>query len=155
MSKDIVTCRFKNCIYDDKKLDKSEAIKVGNNYYHKECNEIKENIRLIVDLFTKHINSNVIYSVLMRVINEIVFTKKIDSKFLLFGLKYYIQNKIPLNYPQGLYYVIQNKDVKNTYDKHLTKQQIKENKVTLTDEKDEIQFDFKSTKTKGFGDILQ
>lgn len=154
MSKDIVTCRFKNCIYDDKKLDKSEAIKVGNNYYHKECNEIKENIRLIVDLFTKHINSNVIYSVLMRVINEIVFTKKIDSKFLLFGLKYYIQNKVPLNYPQGLYYVIQNKDVKNTYNKYLAKQQIKENKVVII-ENNETDFNFKPTKTKGFGDILQ
>lgn len=154
MSKDIVTCRFKNCIYDDKKLDKSEAIKVGNNYYHKECNEIKENIRLIVDLFTKHINSNVIYSVLMRVINEIVFTKKIDSKFLLFGLKYYIQNKVPLNYPQGLYYVIQNKDVKKTYDKYLAKQQIKENKVVII-ENNETDFNFKPTKTKGFGDILQ
>lgn len=154
MSKDIVTCRFKNCIYDDKKLDKSEAIKVGNNYYHKECNEIKENIRLVVDLFTKHINSNVIYSVLMRVINEIVFTKKIDSKFLLFGLKYYIQNKIPLNYPQGLYYVIQNKDVKNTYNKYLVRQQIKENKVIVIENK-ETDFDFKPAKTKGFGDILQ
>lgn len=154
MSKDIVTCRFKNCIYDDKKLDKSEAIKIGNSYYHKECNEIKEDIKLIVDLFTKHINSNVVYSVLMRVINEIVFTRKIDSKFLLFGLKYYIQNKIPLNYPQGLYYVIQNKDVENTYNKHLAKQQIKSNKIIITEDS-EADFNFKPTKTKGFGDILQ
>jgi len=154
MSKDIVTCRFKNCIYDDKKLDKSEAIKIGNSYYHKECNEIKEDIKLIVNLFTKHINQNVVYSVLVKVINKIIFTKKIDSKFLLFGLKYYIQNKIPLNYPQGLYYVIQNKDVKNTYNKYLVKQQVKENKVIVIENK-ETDFDFKPTKTKGFGDILQ
>lgn len=154
MSKDTVTCRYKNCIHEDKKLDKSESIKVGNSYYHKECNEIKENIKMIVDLFTKHINENVIHSVLAKVINDIVFNKKVDSKLLLFGLKYYIQNKVPLNYPQGLYYVIQNKDVKNTYNKYLAKQQIKDNKVMVV-ENNEINFDFKPTKTKGFGDILQ
>lgn len=152
---DIVKCRYKNCIHDNKELDKLEAVKIGNSYYHKECNEIKEDIKSIVDLFTKHINSNVVYNVLLKVINEIIFTKKIDSKFLLFGLKYYIQNKIPLNYPQGLYYVIQNKDVKNTYNKYLAKQQIKENKTVLTNESSETEFNFKPTKTKGFGDILQ
>lgn len=151
---DIVKCRYKNCIHDNKELDKSEAVKIGNSYYHKECNEIKEDIKSIVDLFTKHINSNVVYNVLLKVINEIIFTKKIDSKFLLFGLKYYIQNKIPLNYPQGLYYVIQNKDVKNTYNKYLAKQQIKENKVIIIENND-TDFNFKPTKTKGFGDILQ
>ena len=155
MSKDTVTCRFKNCMYEDKKLDKSEAIKVGNNYYHKDCSEIKNNILEITDLFKKDINSNDIYSVLMKIINEIVFIRKIDSKFLLFGLKYYIQNKIPLNYPQGLYYVIQNKDLKKTYDKYIARQQIKSNKIIITEENDEINFDYKPSKIQGFGDILQ
>lgn len=150
-----VKCRYKNCIHDNKDIDKSDAVKVGNSYYHKDCYDTKNDIAEIVDLFTKNINTNVVYSVLVRVINNIIFNKKNESKFLLFGLKYYIANKIPLNYPQGLYYVIQNKDVLNTYKKYLAKQQIKNDKVIIKEENNEVDFNFKPTKSKGFGDILQ
>lgn len=149
-----VKCRYKNCIHDNKEIDKSEAIQVNKSYYHKDCYETKEDISKIIDLFTKHINSNVIYNVLVRVINDIIFNKHNESKFLLYGLQYYIAKKIPLNYPQGLYYVIQNKDVINNYNKYKAQQLIKDEKLVLNQTK-EVEFEFKPIKTKGFGDILQ
>ena len=80
-----------------------------------------------------------------------VFTKKLGSSFLLYGLKYYIEHKIPLNYPQGLYYVIQNKDVINGYAKEKTKT-IKQS-VEITEET-ESNFTYIPTKTNSFADIL-
>ena len=65
-----------------------------------------------------------------------------------------IAKKIPLNYPQGLYYVIQNKDVMNNYNKYKAQQLIKDEKLVLNQTK-EVEFEFKPIKTKGFGDILQ
>lgn len=147
-----VKCGYKNCINEDRELNKEDAIKVGNRYYHQDCYQIIEDIREIADLFKKHINENVVYSVLVRVINDIIFNKKNESGYLLFGLRYYINKKIPLNYPQGLYYVIQNKDVKKAYEK------FKINKINPKvdiSEVEEHKFNFKPTKPKSVGDIFQ
>ena len=81
----------------------------------------KGRYKKIIDLFKNHINPNPVYSTLQSVIKNIVFTKELGSDFLLFGLQYYIDHKLPLNYPQGLYYVIQNKQVLNAYNKSKVK----------------------------------
>ena len=148
---EIVTCKYKNCLHDTKELCKSEAVKKGNSYYHADCLQTQEEIKEIIDLFKKHINPNPVYAQLQSVIKNIVFTKKLGSSFLLYGLKYYIEHKIPLNYPQGLYYVIQNKDVINGYAKEKTKN-IKQS-VEITEET-ESNFTYIPTKTNSFADIL-
>ena len=148
---EIVICKYKNCLHDTKELCKSEAVKKGNSYYHADCLQTQEEIKEIIDLFKKHINPNPVYSQLQSVIKNIVFTKKLGSSFLLYGLKYYIGHKIPLNYPQGLYYVIQNKDVINGYAKEKTKN-IKQS-VEITEET-ESNFTYIPTKTNSFADIL-
>lgn len=99
-----VTCKYSGCLHPEKTLDKEQAIKSGNSYYHPDCFQTKEDIKKIIDLFKNHINPNPVYSTLQSVIKNIVFTKGLGSDFLLFGLQYYIDHKIPLNYPQGLYY---------------------------------------------------
>ena len=56
----IISSLFLSCNavtkHKDKELNKSEAEKVGNSYYHKDCNEIKNDISMISDLFIKNIN---------------------------------------------------------------------------------------------------
>lgn len=148
---DIVTCRYKSCLHNSKQLAKSDAIKKGNSYYHPDCLQTQEEIKEIIDLFKNHINQNPVYKQLQSVIKNIVFTKKLGSNFLLYGLKYYISHKIPLNYPQGLYYVVQNKDVINSYNKQKTKQ-IKKS-VEIIDE-EETTFTHIPIKSTGFGDII-
>ena len=147
----IVKCRYTNCLCDSKDVDKEDAVQVGKQYFHKECYKTKTEIQEIVKLFSEKINKNVIYSQLNSVIKNIVFTKKLGSEFLLYGLKYYINHKIPLNYPQGLYYVIQNKDVIKTYN-DLT---VKEMKKSFYIEEDKDNgFKYIPNKSKGFGDII-
>ena len=106
-------CDYKNC---SEPLD-DEIIKVKGRNYHKSCFQTKNDILEIRDLFAENINKNVVFSSLMSVINNIIFHRGVTSDYLKFALNYYIQNKIPLNYPQGLYYVVQNKDVKTAYEK--------------------------------------
>lgn len=152
--KDIVCCNYSFCQHDNKELKKSEAVQVGNQYYHKDCRQTQEDIKEIVDLFVKYINPNPVFTKLQSVIKTIVFRKKMGSDYLLFGLKYYIQHQIPLNYPQGLYYVVQNKDVRQAYDRKKADEVRKHSKVEIT-EPSEDGFQYRPTKTIGFQDILE
>ena len=149
-----VKCRYSNCKYDSKEIDKDKAIKCGNMYYHKDCYKEKENKKIIVDLFVKCINPHPVYNQLHSVINNIINQKGVSSDFLLFGLKYYIEHKIPLNYPQGLYYVIQNKQVIKAYNDKKNKKEILNLNSFVVQEDNEVEFNYKPTKVKGFADIL-
>ena len=145
-------CKYSHCLHDNREIEKRKAIRVGNSYYHSDCFKTKEDIKEIVNLFKAHINANPVYAQLQSVINNIIFVKKIQSDFLLFGLRYYIEHKIPLNYPQGLYYVIQNKDVTNAYNKTKAKEIKKSVEIT---EQTETEFKFVPTKNKAFSDIIK
>ena len=145
-------CKYSHCLHNNREIEKEKAVRVGNAYYHSDCLKTKEDIKEIVDLFKTHINPNPVYAQLQSVINNIIFVKKVQSDFLLFGLRYYIEHKIPLNYPQGLYYVIQNKDVTNAYNKTKTKEIKKSVEIT---EQTEAEFEFVPTKNKGFADIIK
>lgn len=149
-----VKCKYGKCKHESKEIEKSEAVKVGNAYYHADCLKDKENRKEIIDLFVNHINPNVVYAQLQAVVRTIVDDRGNTSDLLLFGLKYYIEHKIPLNYPQGLYYVIQNKEVIAEYKKIKAKEiMVKENFVT-PESSNEVEFSYKPTKQRGFSDIL-
>ena len=145
-------CKYSHCLHDNREIEKRKAIRVGNSYYHSDCFKTKEDIKEIVNLFKAHINANPVYAQLQSVIKNIIFVKGVQSDFLLFGLRYYIEHKIPLNYPQGLYYVIQNKDVTNAYNKTKAKEIKKSVEIT---EQTETEFKFVPTKNKGFSDIIK
>lgn len=151
--KNTVVCRFKNCIHESREIAKEEAVKVGNLYYHEDCAKIKDDIALTIELFEKHINPNPVFVQLRAVINNIIFDRKVDSEFLVFALKYYIEKKIPLRYPQGLYYMVQNLEAKEAFDKKMA-EKFKNIKVDLSETKEEVTFEYKPIKQKGFGDIL-
>lgn len=152
--KKTVKCKYIHCRHESKDIDKEKAVLVGkSSYYHKDCLMEKENIEEIMKLFQERINKNVVFSQLRRTINSIIYDKDISSEFLLFGLKYYISHKIPLNYPGGLYYVIQNKDVLKAYtarrNNFKSKSAISENNTVA-----ETDFKFKPKKKKTFSDLL-
>lgn len=147
-----VTCKYSGCLHLEKTLDKEQAIKSGNSYYHPDCFQTKEDIKKIIDLFKNHVNPNPVYSTLQSVIKNIVFTKGLGSDFLLFGLQYYIDHKIPLNYPQGLYYVIQNKQVLDAYNKSKVKN-MKSNIEIKEDSGSE--FTHVPIQNKSFADIIK
>ena len=151
-----VRCKLKHCLHESRELNKDEAIRVGAGYYHPDCYKAHQQIKEIVDIFSKQVNPNVVYSQLMRVINTIVYERGNSSEFLLYGLKYYLTHKIPLNHPQGLYYVVQNADMARAYKKSKELQIAKEVKESISiNEESDNSFVHVPTKTSGFADILK
>lgn len=145
-------CSYKYCFCEDNE----EMVKNGTWKYHQECLDTKNDIAEIAQLFQEKINSNVVYPQLYGVINNIVFQKGVTTKFLKFGLEYYIDHRIKLNYPAGLYYILQNREVQNAWDKAQVvkiKQKMKEN---VDDDMALLESDFtyKPTKQKTIGDIF-
>lgn len=151
MENEEVKCKYARCLHSSKILPRLEALKSGSAYYHPDCYKTKEEIKQIIDLFKNHINPNPVYSQLNSVITNIVFTKKLGSELLLFGLRYYIDKKLSLNYPQGLYYVIQNKEMLRAYSDFKAKSF---GKVEVLENNNES-FEHKEIKNLGFEDILR
>lgn len=150
---DTVKCRYSHCLHESKEINRDQAVKKGNAYYHSDCLQTQTEIKEIIDLFTNKINKNPVYAQLNSVINNIVFTKGLGSNFLLFGLRYYIEHKIPLNYPQGLYYVIQNRSVIDAY--HKEKAKTVKQAIEIAAESEDLTFTHNPTRAKGFADILR
>ena len=149
---DKVLCVFKHCKHESREITREEAVKISNKYYHADCAKNKKNIEIAIEMFEKYINPNPVYVQLRAVINNILFVKNVDSDFLIFALQYYIDKKIPLRYPQGLYYVVQNQEAKEAFDKK-SLETYKNIKVELNDVK-EVEFTHRPAKQKGFADIL-
>lgn len=150
-------CGYSHCKHDNKEVDKTDAVKVGNRYWHKDCFEESNTIREIIDIFQNKCNPQVVIPALRKVINTIVYTKGNDAKFLLYGVKYYVSHKIPLNYPGGLYYVLQNKDVKKEWDKTIAKQMKVEfhlDEENIKDKEVDTSFKYKDTNKSKFSGIL-
>jgi len=145
-------CRYQRCLHPDEKVTVENAVADGGKHYHPDCYQTSIQTREVFRLFQEHINPNPVYAQLWKVIYSIVFDKGIGSDMLLFGLKYYIEKKIPLNYPQGLYYVMQNRDMQNAYYKWKAKKT--EVKVEITEDAG-VEFVHKPVKKKGLEDIFK
>lgn len=156
---DECTCRYKHCFHESKKLLKSEAVKVGTQYYHPDCFEAKNQISELVDYFSKNLNPDVVYPVLMKTIDNIVFPKDkkgISPERLLFQVKHYCTHGHRVQYPGGLYYAVQDRDSYNAYLKYKASQKEKEqNNYEIAGEEDLSRSQLKRVRAqKGFQDIL-
>lgn len=158
---DYCKCRFANCLHgEDRELLKSEAVKVGNVYYHKDCYEAKNCIQELIEYFSEKINPDVVFPQLMRTINSIVFPKDkegISPERLLFQVKYHFEHGHKIQYPGGLYYAVQDRDAYNAYVEQRAKKKIQSYDFSVIEE-DPIDQQVKKVnipKQKGFEDILR
>lgn len=111
----IVKCRYSHCLHETKELNAEDSMKQGSAYYHKDCFKTKDDIQRIIKLFSERANQNVVYAQLFKTVNNIIFEKGISSDFLLFSMNHWLNAGHQLNYPGGLYYVIQDKSAQSEY----------------------------------------
>lgn len=150
-------CAFKHCNHDDENVPQNEAVKIGNRYMHEDCAKISENITKIRDIYYEKVSNTVVVKQLVSVINSLVFTKKIDSEYLLFALNYAIANKTPIKSPYGLHYLVDNNRIKDAWKKKqssLIKKQI-DNEEIVCEEPKQTSFNFTVEKNTGFGGIFK
>ena len=149
-------CACKNCLHELKgeprDVTKEEAVcvvtaKGAHKYYHPDCYQADRDILEMIDVWLKDINKYGNVAQLRKTINTIVYTKKVPSDYLLFGLKYYVRNKIPLNYPGGLYYVIENRKVQDSWAKVQNAETKKQVEKTIKVDPVEFTFDLPDTLT--------
>lgn len=146
-------CGSSHCLHESKEfMDNDEIVTVGNKSYHADCYKVQNEISRVCDLFYQKINSNIVFGSLRKIVNEIVYERGIQPDLLYFGINYYINNHIPLNYPAGLYYVIQNKKMMEAYNKAKVKKLNYKFEVE-TDADNKYKYNPK-TSNSGFNSIL-
>lgn len=121
----MVNCRYPKCrkLHESTQLPKEDAVQGGKqkHYYHPDCYHVMQTVNEIRDLFYKHIDQTLTgkqIGGLVSTINYLVLDKHVDVDYLKFALQYFINYKPgKLNHPPGLHYIIQDKDVKDAWDK--------------------------------------
>ncbi len=135
-------CRYSRCIFGGGDIEPGKEVEVSKGrYMHSECARYNATIKEIVRLYSESIDRTVVFSELQNVINKIVFDKKVDPDFLLFAIKKAILNKTKIRAPYGLYYLVNDKDMIDTWKRKKVQKIIKS--VPLAEPK--VPQDFKYT----------
>lgn len=149
----IYKCPYKQCKYNNE-VEEDKAIKYNGRYYHKECLKEAQEKNEVRKLFFEMINPLEVPAKLNNAINNIVDKKNVSSEYLLYALKYVIKYGLPLNYAGGLYYIIANKDIQNSYNKEKAKILADKVKKDMVKPKtQETEFKYKAIEN-GWGNIL-
>lgn len=152
-----VKCAYKHCQHESQMLPRTEAVKVGNRYFHKDCAETQDYIQKARNEYLERINSTEVVSVLVNVINTMVFKKNIPADYVWFTVHDCAENprKSHIRHAQGLYYAINfewvKKDYKKWYDTKLRREQMAEAAKAEEAATDKDGADFKYTAPQGVG----
>ena len=143
-------CYYTHCKHGGQ-VDKDDAVHVGNKCYHKDCYQEKENANAIARAFSSYVKESYAPSHIRKTINTIIVDQHVNSSYLLFALRYYISNHMPLHSPTGLFYVVKNKNVLRAW--KCRSYEVPTVDITKID--DVAQIRYKPKSPKQFQDILQ
>ena len=145
-------CRYSHCKHEGVPVNKEDGVCVGKSYYHIDCYQEKELLREIERYYIENFDSNPIMGALRKVINTIVFSQGKTPEFLMFALRYAKSNRIPLTHEAGIYYVVRDKEIINSWNKKRPTPQFEFNDVSDLETVD----GYSTTQTKsGFNRILK
>lgn len=138
-------CRYKYCKYGGE-VKKEDSIQEGKSYYHKQCYEEKNDKKAIEEYYIVNFPSCII-SVLRKVINQLIYDKKLDTKFILYMLKYIKKNDKPINNPFGLLNYCTNTQIIEEYKKKKILEKYKKIGKLKSDD-DSVKFTYKISDKK-------
>lgn len=108
-------CRYAYCKYGGE-VNKEDAVKEGNSYYHKDC--LKEK-KLKLDIANFYIENmpKCTNQILNKVIKTLIHENNHAAEYVLFVLKYIKKNNKTLNSPFGLIRYCNNINIQKEYKK--------------------------------------
>ena len=110
-------CKYINCRHQSKINIAGEPFhKDQHGYYHADCYREKCDLELFRDIWKKNVSNTVVISYLNKVLNELLACG-VSSDFLLFALQHVVKNHLPLRYPNGFRYYVDNQNIKDEYNK--------------------------------------
>lgn len=152
---DFRKCQYSHCKHDDKTISiaTEEYAEENGRYYHADCKHEKDTRAEIIDYWYKHIDKDVIFNQLVRIIDRLIYKESIDCDYLLWALK---KKAKFLNHPPGLVYVAKDKQLRKEWDFEQKLRAFNETKTTIpTKQNDEPSFTYnESDGKKKFGDIF-
>lgn len=83
MSSKQYVCGYNHCLHKGEKVDASAAVKIGARYYHWDCAEIKQQIKLCADTYIECVEDKTVYPIAMRVLNTLVFKNRVSVEFII------------------------------------------------------------------------
>lgn len=144
-------CRYSHCKHESREVDKSEAIRCGNFYYHPDCFKEKELLNKITETYISKVDSAPVMSQLRSIINTIVFKQGVSPEFLLFALQ-----KANISHPPGLYYAVKNESIIQEWNAIQASNKTKDYSFSAeADYLPDDNFNYTPNKNRGFTKILR
>ena len=147
-------CRYTHCIHGGE-VDKEEAVKEGNSYYHKDCLCEKQNKEKIQEIYCKYYDTKEPISKIKKCINDLI-NKNINSEFILYCLCQYIRQGKPMRNIFGLTYIVSDPEYEKSYKKIKAQEKIKNFKNNKKDIEtvDQRCYTYKRKEKKKWSDII-
>lgn len=109
-------CGYSHCFHNGQKVKLSEAVKVGNKYYHWDCAATKQEIDDIRHIYLDEIDNTASFPILSRVLNDLVFKYDMDIDYIRFAVTYYADYHIKIKSPFTLLYLRNNDFMKRKWE---------------------------------------
>lgn len=151
---EFVKCHSPHCKHPDEPLKREEAHRAGKYYYHEDCYREKELLRDIERFYIDNFDSQPIMQQLRRVINTIVYTQGNPPNLMMYALRYAKENGIALRHPAGIYYVMKNTKMLESWHKLMKKKKVEFEFAEVEDLKPVVGYN-NPKQTSGFGRILK
>jgi hypothetical protein len=146
-------CKYSYCHHGGE-VEKEEAVKIGNSYFHKDCYHEKELKQQIEEYYLNNMPSCTL-QILRKVIKQLIHEKNNSADYILFVLEFIHKNNKPINNPFGLINYSNDYKLKNEFKKITIRDEynktINTNKLNTSD--DSIVFTYTPTNKK-ITDIL-
>ena len=143
-------CRYNHCRHASTEVDKDEAVKVGNKYYHPDCFREKELLNKIVETYMQYVDPNPVMVQLRNIINKIVFGDGVEPEFIIFAIQ-----KSKIKHPPGLYYIVKDESLIKEWNAMKAKKEMSNMAfVASANYEEDKSFHYVPVKNKGFSRIL-
>lgn len=107
-------CKYSNCKHNHKiNMDTESYIKGVDGLYHEDCHKEKTSLQLFNILWRENISQTVNLYDLNNTLKQLMSIKGISADYLLFALRYVINNHYSLHYPAGFKYYVNRQEIKD------------------------------------------
>lgn len=142
-------CRYKYCKFGGQ-VDKEDAVKEKNYYYHKACYKEKQYKKQIEDFYYDKFPPNESIQIVRRAINNYVHKDCYDPQYILFVL----HKQIKLNSIFGLKYYLQNNEFQQEFQKEKAKILIYKQNNNSVKIENPSSFQYKPPQQQRWGDLI-
>ena len=147
-------CKYTHCNHNTREIkDGEEFVKIGQWYYHKDCNNDRVCINQIIDVWKRSVDPHPIMGEIRRAINNIIKNYNIRPQQLLFQLIWCLNNGWDIKHTNGIYYVVKCDDALAAY-KAANTPKFNDTQFIADEEEKKSDFEYKPQKV-GFGKILK